>query len=182
VPPLPLAGRGWGRGNSVTRSVIEPRVRDRARELRKKKTLGEKAMQAYLRSFRPFGARFRRETPIGPYIVDFAWLSARIVVEIDGASHDLPERSEHDAEKNRFLKARGFQVFRVRDLDAIANFKSAYAPIEEAVRPLLRHPSPNPSPQGGGEPPHPAGPLDRPPSPQGGGCSAAPFTNDSATE
>jgi very-short-patch-repair endonuclease len=135
----------------MPRSVIEPRVRDHARELRKKRTLGEKAMQEYLRAYRPYGARFRREAPIGPSVVDFAWLSARIVIEIDGASHDLPGRSEHDAEKNRFLKARGFKVFRVRDLDAIANLESAYAPIEEAVRPYLRHPSPNPSPQGGGE-------------------------------
>jgi len=130
--------------------VIEPRVRDRARELRKKRTLGEKVMQEYLRAFRPYGARFRRETPIGPYVVDFAWLSARIVVEIDGASHNLRGRSEHDAEKNRFLKSLGFQVIRVRDADAIANLPSAYAAIEEAVRPHLRYPSPSPSPQGGG--------------------------------
>jgi very-short-patch-repair endonuclease len=164
----------------VPRSVIEPRVRDRARQLRKKKTLGEKAMHEYLRSLRPFGARFRREAPIGPYVVDFAWLSARIVVEVDGASHELQGRSEHDAQKNRFLKSRGFRVFRVRDQDAIANLESAYAPIEEAVRPLLRNPSPSPSPQGGGgraslfvadAQPHPTAASPQPPSPQGGGES-----------
>src|ERR1700742_4599216 len=131
----------------MPRSVIEPRVRDRARALRRSRTLGEKAMQEYLRGFRPFGARFRRETPIGPYVVDFAWLSARIVVEVDGASHDLLGRSENDPEKSRFLRSREFTVIRLRDADAIANLPSAFAPIEEAVRPHLRYPSPNPSPQ-----------------------------------
>ena len=135
----------------MPRSVIEPRVRDRARELRRKKTLGEKAMQKYLRAFRPYGARFRREAPIGPYVVDFAWLSAKLVIEVDGATHDLAGAVEHDAAKDSFLKSRGFTVIRVRDGDAIANLPSAYASIEEALRPHLRHPSPNPSPQGGGE-------------------------------
>jgi very-short-patch-repair endonuclease len=135
----------------VPRSVIEPRVRHRARELRRKKTLGEKAMQEYLRSFRPYGARFRRETPIGPYVVDFAWLSAKLVVEVDGATHDLAGSIEHDAAKDSFLKSRGFTVIRVRDGDAIANAPHAYAPIEETLRPHLSYPSPSPSPQGGGE-------------------------------
>jgi very-short-patch-repair endonuclease len=114
-------------------------------------TLGEKAMQGYLRAFRPYGARFRRVTPIGPYVVDFAWLSAKIVIEADGATHDLSGSAEHDAAKDHFLKARGFKVIRVSDGDVIANLPSAFASIEEAIRLHLSHPSPNPSPQGGGE-------------------------------
>ncbi len=132
-------------------SNIEKRTRSRARKLRKSRTLGEKAMQEYLRALRPFGARFRREVPIGPYVVDFAWLSARIVVEVDGASHRLPGRMEQDAERDRFLKSQGFTVIRVNDADAVANSERAFGPIDEAVRGYLKRPSPNPSPQGGGE-------------------------------
>jgi very-short-patch-repair endonuclease len=150
--PLPLAGRGRGRGSAMPRSVIEPRIRERAKELRRKKTLGEKSMQEYLRAFRPLGARFRRETPIGSYVVDFAWLSARIVIEVDGATHDEPGAAARDAEKDRFLRSRGFKVIRVRDGDAIANAPHAYAPIEKAIHLHLSYPSPSPSPQGGGEP------------------------------
>ncbi|MGH6925383.1 MAG: endonuclease domain-containing protein [Propylenella sp.] len=131
--------------------MIEQRVRIRAQQLRKSRTLGEKAVQGYLRAFRPYGARFRRETPIGPYVVDFAWLSARIVIEVDGASHDLSGRVDHDLAKDTFLRSRGFRVIRVRDSDAIANVERAFALIEEAVRPHLRNPSPSPSPQGGEE-------------------------------
>jgi very-short-patch-repair endonuclease len=122
----------------------------RARKLRKSKTRGEKALQEYLRSFRPLGARFRRETPIGPYVVDFAWLSARIVVEVDGASHDLPGRSEQDAEHDMFLRSRGFRVIRIRDADAIGSSAAAFAEIEAAIRPYLRDPSPTPPSKGEG--------------------------------
>jgi very-short-patch-repair endonuclease len=125
----------------MPQSTIAPRVRARARTLRKSRTLGEKAMQEYLRALRPLGAHFRRETPIGPYVVDFAWLSARIVIEVDGASHELPGRAEHDLQKDAFLRSRGFHVIRVRDMDAIANTVSAFAEIEEALQPLLRKPS-----------------------------------------
>jgi len=144
----------------MPRSVIEPQVRQRARELRKAPTRGERAMREYLQSFRPYGARFRREAPIGPYVVDFAWLSARIIIEVDGASHDLPGRAEVDAKRDMFLRSRGFRVIRVRDVDVIANRPAAFEAIEAAIRPCLklhsdeaarRDPSPSPSPQGGGE-------------------------------
>jgi very-short-patch-repair endonuclease len=105
-------------------------------------TLGERAMHEYLRALRMLGAHFRREVPIGPYIVDFAWLSARIAIEVDGASHDLPGRAETDAARDRSLRSQGFQVIRVCDADVIANAERAFAPIEEAMRPYLTAPPP----------------------------------------
>ena len=65
-----------------------------------------------LRDFRPRGARFRRETPIGPYIADFSWLSARIVIEVDGDSHETTSGRRHDARRDAFLKETGFTVLR----------------------------------------------------------------------
>ncbi|MYZ49808.1 DUF559 domain-containing protein [Rhizobiales bacterium L72] len=139
----------------MPRRDIDAKVRHRARTLRKSSTLGERVMRDHLRALRPFGAHFRREAPIGPYVVDFAWLSARIVIEIDGASHDLPGRAEQDAVRDRFLRAEGFRVVRVRDADVLAGSAEAFARIEDALRPHLRHvgpndPSPGPSPRGGG--------------------------------
>jgi very-short-patch-repair endonuclease len=121
---------------------IEPRVRRRARRLRKSQTLGEKTMHEYLRSFRPMGAHFRREVPIGPYVVDFAWLSARVAIEVDGASHELPGRPEHDVERDAFLRSQGFHVVRVCDADVIANSAQAFSEIETAIRSHLATPPP----------------------------------------
>ncbi len=117
---------------------IESRIRQRARGLRKAKTRGEEDMWNYLRSFRPFGARFRREAPIGKYVVDFAWLSARIVIEVDGGSHDLPGRAEQDRARDAFLRSQGFEVVRVRDAEIVGNTSDAFARIEAALRPHLR--------------------------------------------
>ena len=62
------------------------------------------------------GYKFRRQFPIGPYFADFACLSARFVVEVDGAGHEDEER---DKRKTAFLQARGYQVHRVpvQDID-----------------------------------------------------------------
>ncbi len=83
-------------------SNIAPQTRTRARALRRELTKAESAMWNMLRDFRPHGARFRRETPIGPYITDFAWLAARIVVEVDGDSHETDHGRRHDVKRDAF--------------------------------------------------------------------------------
>jgi len=93
-------------------SNIKPKTRTRARTLRHELTKAEQVMWDILRDFRPRGARFRRETPIGPYIADFAWLSARIVVEVDGDSHETDSGRRHDLRRDAFLKSHGFTVLR----------------------------------------------------------------------
>ena len=135
----------------MAHSNIKLAARKRARVLRKTTTRGEKEMQAYLRSLRPFGAHFRREVPIGPYVVDFAWLSARIAIEVDGASHELEGRDAQDKARDRFLTAQGFVVIRVHDAEVIANSAAAFSKIEAAVRPHLKTPPPAASRQ---PPPH----------------------------
>ena len=108
-------------------------------------------MWKYLQSYRPFGARFRRQTPIGNYIADFAWLSARIVVEVDGISHEMEEQLERDRRKDAFLRREGFEVFRVNDNEVIANLPSAFSAIEQALRSRLGAPPLAPPHKGEGD-------------------------------
>ena len=129
-------------------SRIETRIRDYARQNRVAATAGEREMWKYLQSFRRYGARFRRQAPIGSYIADFAWLSARIVVEIDGATHDQPENVERDRRKDKFLKSQGFKVFRLTDNDVIANSIGAFSELDAAIRGSLNTP-PQPLPTRG---------------------------------
>src|SRR5262245_29629617 len=105
-------------------------------------------MWKYLQSFRPHGARFRRQTPIGSYIADFAWLSARIVVEVDGISHGSDEQAKRDRRKDAFLRREGFQIFRVSDNEVIANLPQAFVAIDAAIRGCLSTP-PQPLPTRG---------------------------------
>ncbi|WP_280137771.1 endonuclease domain-containing protein [Sinorhizobium glycinis] len=100
------------REGSLAHSNIDPKVRQRARKLRTEMTKAEAAMWNMLRDPRPLGARFRRETPVGPYIADFAWLSARLIVEVDGDSHETDAGRRHDKRRDEFLGAQGFTVLR----------------------------------------------------------------------
>ena len=93
-------------------SNVEPKTRNRAKTLRREFTKAEQEMWNMLRDLRPYGARFRRETPIGPYIADFAWLSARLIIEVDGDSHETLAGKAHDVARDAFLRNQGFDILR----------------------------------------------------------------------
>ena len=91
---------------------MEPRILKitRARELRKDQTEAESSLWFELRAHRLGGYHFRRQHPIGPYIVDFVCLESRLVVELDGGQH--AESVEYDEARTAFLSSRGFSVIR----------------------------------------------------------------------
>ena len=87
-----------------------------ARRLRKKLTPAEALMWWRLR--RDYGDwRFRRQHPVGPYIADFACIEARLVIEIDGATHGTVEEIAYDARRTRFMEADGWRVVRFTNLE-----------------------------------------------------------------
>ena len=113
-------------------SNIEHAARKRARTLRSKLTKAERDMWDMLR------ARFRRETPIGPYIADFAWLSARLIIEVDGDTHETLAGRDHDSRRDAFLKAQGFVVLRFDNVQAIEGSDHVFTEIERHLRHLLK--------------------------------------------
>ncbi|SFB51674.1 Very-short-patch-repair endonuclease [Rhizobium sp. NFR07] len=118
-------------------SNIDPRTRTRAKRLRRELTKAETAMWSMLRDLRPLGARFRRETPIGPYIADFAWLSARIVVEVDGDSHETDHGRKHDQRRDTFMRSQGFTILRFDNLQVLDGPDYVFITIEQHVSPFL---------------------------------------------
>jgi very-short-patch-repair endonuclease len=83
---------------------------ERARELRNGMTKVERFMWSRLCQRQLAGYKFRRQFPIGPYFADFACLSARLVIEVDGGEH---HEEESDNRKTAFLEARGYHVLRI---------------------------------------------------------------------
>jgi adenine-specific DNA-methyltransferase len=65
--------------------------------------------------------KFRRQHPIGGFIVDFVCLDARLVIEVDGDTHGSPEEMARDAARTRHLERCGFLVMRVTNDDVRAN-------------------------------------------------------------
>jgi len=74
---------------------------------------------------------FRRQHPIGPYVLDFYCAKARLAIEIDGMSHDVGGRPERDLRRDAWLKARGVTVVRIPAGDLATNFGKT---IEAIVR------------------------------------------------
>lgn len=88
---------------------IPPAIRTRARELRRPQTPAERVLWARLRN-RQIGPKFRRQHPIGRFIVDFYCAEAGLAIEIDGDSH--VEQAEYDAERTAWLAEQGCRVIR----------------------------------------------------------------------
>ena len=83
---------------------------DRARQLRKNPTNSESALWSEIRRRQLGGHRFRRQHPIGMYIVDFVCLESHLVVELDGGQHQASV--EYDSARSTYLNGRGFSVLR----------------------------------------------------------------------
>jgi very-short-patch-repair endonuclease len=94
---------------------------ERARELRRRMTPPEARLWVCLRGKRLAGLKFRRQHPIGPYVLDFYCPSAKLAVEVDGQSHEHPERITHDARRTAWLRERGVRVIRLTAEDVRAH-------------------------------------------------------------
>ena len=92
-------------------------MKDRARQMRRQMTLAEKKVWQALAQDRCDGLRFRRQEVLDQYIADFYCPALKLVVEIDGTSHDSPEAERYDTDRTRSLfEARGLRVIRLRFL------------------------------------------------------------------
>lgn len=86
------------------------------RKLRRNQTRSEKRLWRYLRN-RKLGVKFYRQYSIGRYVADFCCPSKKLVIEIDGITHDIPEVIEKDIRKQKFIERLGFKVVRLSDCE-----------------------------------------------------------------
>jgi very-short-patch-repair endonuclease len=114
---------------------------DRARALRRNVTEAEQRLWKLLGSRRMMGCKFRRQVPIGHYIVDFLCHETRLIIEVDGGQHDLS--SEQETNRTAFLQSQGYRVLRFWNDEVMTNPEGVYSLIAES---LSDHPHPNPPP------------------------------------
>ena len=119
-------------------SNITAKTRARAKALRRDLTRAERIMWSLLKDLNAQGASFRREAPIGLYIADFAWLSKRIIVEVDGDSHETAEGRRHDKARDAFLQSEGFEILRFDNTQTINNSEYVFLEILKRVEPFLK--------------------------------------------
>jgi very-short-patch-repair endonuclease len=115
---------------------------DFARELRRTMTEAERHLWRYLRHRQLDECRFRRQAPIGPYIVDFVCFERRLIVELDGGQHAV--QIDSDALRTEWLNSRGFRVLRFWNNLVFEDREAVLEAIWNAL-----HPPPQPSPARG---------------------------------
>jgi very-short-patch-repair endonuclease len=117
-----------------------------ARKLRSNTTPHERALWRALKGLPASGTHFRRQAPIGAYVVDFFCPAARLIIELDGGQHNEDRMAERDRLRQTWLEKQGYRVIRfwnsevAKDLNAVMEriYVALYGAREaEAVR--LRH-------------------------------------------
>jgi very-short-patch-repair endonuclease len=103
------------------------------RGLRRRQTKTEEMLWSRLRDRRFEGLKFRRQQQIQDYIVDFACLEAKLIIEIDGGQHNEEPFIEEDRLRTVSLEKEGFQVLRFWDSDVSRNLDGILERIKEAV-------------------------------------------------
>ena len=105
-----------------------------AKDLRTSMTDAERLLWKHLRAHRLSGQKFRRQQPLGPYIVDFVHFNSRLIVEADGGQHN---ESETDKQRDAWLKEQGFQVLRFWNNEILQNTEAVLEVIFSALDPSL---------------------------------------------
>jgi len=153
--PSPLEGEGasrseagegqYHRRHDEWRTSLTPTLRLRAKSMRTNATEAEALMWKLLRDRRLVGFKFRRQLPIGRFIVDFVCPSAMLIVELDGSQHAEDKR---DLIRDAWLTSRGYRVLRVWNSDLFTDRTSVLDAIWHALHPAPHPPFGHPLPQG----------------------------------
>ena len=109
---------------------FEPRNTDRARSLRQAATPAERHLWSVLRNS-TLGAKFSRQMPLGPYFADFLCRDLKLVIELDGMSHET--RADHDRARDAWMAAQGYRVLRFVNADVGGNVEGVAIVIRAAV-------------------------------------------------
>lgn len=111
-----------------------PEIFKRASELRKNMTKAEKLLWSALRRKQILGKRFRRQHPINSFIVDFYCHEAKLIIEVDGGIHNLPEQKEHDTGRSHELEQFGLTIIRFTNTQVFQNLDKVIKNIEDNMQ------------------------------------------------
>jgi len=101
--------------------------------LRKNATDAERILWGKLRNKQLTGVKFRRQQPIGGYIVDFVTFERKVVVELDGGHHKAQGQKEKDEARNLWLRRQGYEVIRFWDNEVFENLEGVLETIREKL-------------------------------------------------
>jgi very-short-patch-repair endonuclease len=116
-----------------------------ARKLRPEMTDAERKLWYALRGHRLHGLQFRRQAPCGPFVADFLCHAARLVVELDGATHSTDAELSRDRRRDRWFGENGFSVLRFTNQQVYAEFDGVLEMIRLHAEERIPPPQPSPA-------------------------------------
>jgi very-short-patch-repair endonuclease len=115
--------------------------------MRREPTFAERELWKELRGLEGF--RFRRQAPMGDYIVDFVCHQSRLVVEVDGGVHEMSVVAQRDAQRDLWLSGRGYRVLRLTNREVISDVDAVVQRIIGAAGADIPTPTPPRKGEGG---------------------------------
>lgn len=112
--------------------MLYPLLRDFAKKNRNNPTEAEELLWNYLKSD-GLGTTFKRQHIIGEYIADFVCIDSKLVIELDGKYHQLPQQQTSDAERAKWLENKGFKVVRFTNEELFENIDSVLEKIKKKL-------------------------------------------------
>ena len=114
------------------------RARRRSVKLRQSLTNAEMILWSRLRKRQMQGQRFRRQHPVGPFITDFACVTLKLIIEVDGDTHGTEAERAYDARRTAYLEQRGWTVIRCFNVDVYTNLDGVLTRIGDVVHELCQ--------------------------------------------
>jgi len=123
---------------------------EKSRDLRKNMTPQERKLWYIIKNRQFFGYRFRRQFPLGQYIVDFICRAKKIIIEIDGGQHNEIKNIQYDNKRTEYLISEGYKVIRFWNNDIDKNMGGVYNKLKEVfeIGENITPPQPSPSREG----------------------------------
>src|SRR3954447_22567012 len=112
-------------------AAVSAQQRNRAKSFRRAMTRAETLLWRYLKAHHVDGLGFRRQVPMRGYVADFACHSARLIIELDGESHDFESRQRGDGRRDTWFRSEGYTVLRFANEDVLKNLAGVVASIRE---------------------------------------------------
>ncbi|MFC2131855.1 endonuclease domain-containing protein [Bacteroidota bacterium] len=114
-------------------------LKELAKELRNDPTHAEKSLWYALRGKQVKGYDFHRQKPLGNFIYDFYSYALKLVIEVDGISHETDEVKQNDKVKDEYIRSVGFNILRFTDEEVLGNPNKVVSEIEEYIAEFERH-------------------------------------------
>ena len=110
-----------------------------ARNLRKNSTIQERRLWNLLKNRQFHNLKFKRQQPIGDYIVDFICKEAKIIIEIDGGQHNILENIDYDTARTEYLNTLGYKVMRFWNNEIYENIEGVMSKLKQEINPHQEH-------------------------------------------